>query len=69
MVVFGQNCCNQVKRLHLGKSGCIRANLFSFGRVVVIGQIGLFGQKWLYSGKMAVIGQNGCIWAKVVNFG
>ena len=26
----------------------------------------LFGQTWLYSGKVAVCGQSDCIWSKVV---
>ena len=29
----------------------------------------VFGQKWLYSGKVVVNGQGGCIWAKVDVFG
>ena len=40
----------------LGQSGCIRAKVF------------VFGQKWLYSWKVAVFGQSGCIRAKVVVF-
>ena len=24
----------------------------------------MFGQKWLYSGKVVVFGQSGCLWAK-----
>ena len=50
-------------RLYSGRSNCIRA------KVVVFGQIVLFGQKWLYSGKVAAFGQGGCIREKVVVFG
>ena len=40
----------------IGKSGCIRA------------KVAVFGQKWLYSGKVVVFGQNGSTRAKVVLF-
>ena len=29
----------------------------------------VFGQKWLYSGKVAVFEQSGCRWAKMFVFG
>ena len=41
----------------MDKSGCFRA------KVVV------FGEKWLYAGKVVVFRQNGCFGAKVVVFG
>ena len=53
-----------------GQSNCIREKL------LVIGKVLLFGQKWLCSGrngfilpKVVVFGQNGCIQAKVVVLG
>ena len=45
------------------QSGCIRAKVVLFGKVVV------FEQKLLYSDKVVVFGQSGCIFAKVVLFG
>ena len=30
----------------------------------ICAKLGLFGQKWLYSGKVVVFGQGGCILAK-----
>ena len=63
MVVFGQSGCIWakvvvfVKRLYLGKIGCIRAKWL------------YLGQNWLFSGKVVVFGQSGCIRAKVVLFG
>ena len=42
---------------YLDKSGCIQE------KVVV------FGQKWLYSGKVIVLGQNRCVREKVVVIG
>ena len=41
----------------MGSSGCIWANLFYLGKLV------LFGQKWFYLGK------GGILWAKLVLFG
>ena len=29
----------------------------------------LIGQKWLFSGKVAILGQSGCIRSKVIVFG
>ena len=55
MVVFGQGCCNRVKWLNSGKSGCNQA------KVVVIGQTACNREKWLNSCK------SGCIWAKWLN--
>ena len=60
-VVLGQ------KGLLSGKSSCYRAKVVNWGKVVV------FGQKWFYSGKVAVFGhvfghvfgQRGCIPEKV----
>ena len=58
-----KNGCIQASWLYSGKSGfndqtgCIRA------KVVVSGNVVIFGQKWLYSGK------GGCIRVKVVVFG
>ena len=66
MVVLGQSCCIRAGCFNRA-NGCIRA------KVVV------FGQKWLYSGKivcirakcfcsgkMIVIEEGGCIWPSIV---
>ena len=45
MVVIWQGGCIRKKSFYSGKSGCIRA------KVVVIGKVVVFGEKWLYSGK------------------
>ena len=54
MVIFGQksrirkSVCIGAKWLHSSKIGCIQAKVFVFG------QSGIFGKKWLYSGKMVL---------------
>ena len=45
------------KWLYLDKSGCIQAKLV------------VFGQTWLYSGKVNVLGASRCVREKVVVFG
>ena len=71
MVVFGQ------KWLYSGKSGCVRAKVVVFEKIVCIPGM------WLYSGKVVVFGKkivvirqncpysgkSGCIWAKFFLFG
>ena len=46
-----------------GQSGCIRAKVVVFGKVVVL------GQNWFNSGEVDDFGQGGGIWAKVNVFG
>ena len=43
--------------MYTGKSGCIQA------KVVILGKVVVFGQKWMYSGK------SGCFREKVFVFG
>ena len=45
VVVFRRNCCIRVNLLFSGKNGRIQA------------KVDVFGQKWLYSGKVVVFGK------------
>ena len=47
-----------------GQSGCIRAKVVVFEKKMVV-----FGQKWLFSGKVDLLRLYSCIGAKVVVFG
>ena len=59
------------------ESGCIRSNwLYSDNSGCIRTKAGVFGQKWLFSGKVVVfgikwlyLGKSGCIRVKVVVFG
>ena len=54
----------------MGKRGSIRAKLFFWEKVVVMGiKSVVFGHKWMYSGKVIVFGQNRLYWGEVVAFG
>ena len=64
MVEFLQCRCIRLKWLYSGTSGCIRASGFIRDKGVVFGQkwlysgkVVVFGQKWLYSDKVVVVGQ------------
>ena len=63
MVRIGEIYSIFVNWFHLGKGGCIWAKFFYLDKLVQFGEIGiLFGQKWLYLGKMCFLG-------KLVQFG
>ena len=63
MVVFGENGSVREKRWYSGKSGCI------WGKVFILLKVVVFGQKWLYSGKVDVSGQKWLYSGKIVVFG
>ena len=70
VVVFGQ------KWLYSGTSGCIRAKVVDFGKMLlyscnvsVSGKVVVFRQKSCICANVVLIGQSCGIWAKVVVFG
>ena len=57
MVVFVQNGCVLAQEVVLGPCGCIQSKMLDLGKVVVLGKVNVFGQKWFYSGKVVVFDQ------------
>ena len=53
VVVFGKSCCIRAKWLYSGKNGCIRAKVdLLVQKCLYSGIVVVFGQNWLFSGKV-----------------
>ena len=63
--------CIRARWFYSGKSGCIRVKEVIFAKTCgcVWAKVDVFGQWWLYSGKVVIFLQSGCIRAKVVVYG
>ena len=62
MVVLRQVPGSWAKFAIIGQIGSFGQNSFIRAKLLYLGKVVVFGQKWLYLGK------SGCIWAKVVVF-